>query len=115
MAAPKNDKARKAWLAGLKDGDEVGIQYVVGGDPRIIRIDSVDRGKIRIVHSSFRRTDGGCDCGHYLVPISEELRTKERLMKLRYKIGEAIGLGGYGLTDKQILAIAAILWPEVKT
>jgi hypothetical protein len=123
MERPKNDKARKAWLAGLNDGNEAawldGDTYRIG----IIKRD-VEESEIRLVCGGLavgwfttatgkgvhvERTIG------WLIPVTAEIKAK---VAHRAKVhGLRRVLSGrcfyVEFTDDQILAVTAILWPEV--
>lgn len=122
--AQKNDKAHKAWLAGLKDGDEAAV---IDDDGACHGVGIVYRYKSRdeISLGSFRFTAkiGRSSLGHYratgfcwLVPVTDELRaaaskrkavdeTEDQLSKVRFTQWRQF-------TDDQLLAVSAILWPE---
>lgn len=120
MTAPKNDKARKAWLAGLKDGDEVAIVNE-RGDCHLVKIhrrsfafhcagrEFTLRGGKRIKRERYDNTPT------YLMPITEEMRRRKYVEGLRERLIAACRSSGMReFTDAKILAVSAILWPEVK-
>lgn len=113
---PKNDKARKTWLASLKDGDEV-AWIAEGSGPRRVTVKrgrdmfvgqncqftfATGKGKI----NNWRSTDG------WIVPLDavrQEVRAteaRERLERVKWQSWQKQA------TDEQALACAAIMWPE---
>jgi hypothetical protein len=129
MTAPKNDKARKAWLAGLKDGDEVAVIDSSGEALDICAVRRTNRDDLFTTQGGYFTLKTGRRCLGYpdaigyswLVPVTQELRDKSAKHKLagaaRMEIGRITGYEwryGKRFTDAQILAVSAILWPEVK-
>lgn len=121
MNPPKNDKARKEWLASLKDGEEV----VVIGESKMSTT-KVSRCKY---HPEFtddqRRTftlasgkEVGKNC--WLVPLTEEHKRQIQRTQLFASARSRMNRVGFmpwscldvKATDEQALACAAIMWPE---
>lgn len=122
MTPPKNDKARKEWLASLKDGDEVAI---LGDRQSVITIirrcryreEFTDDQCRRFTLATGKERDGWGN--RWIVPLTDELRAQivrdetvarargklSRLYFARHAIDDAV-------TDDQALACAAIMWPE---
>jgi hypothetical protein len=124
----KNDKARKEWLAGLKDGDEVAM---VDEDGEVRGIGPVQH---RLYPPSFgvdsqrftlrtgKRIAAGSTAGGWIVPLTDDVRARHeqekrvlRAIDRLQQIGRFWGSTGWRqFTDDQILAVSAILWPEQK-
>lgn len=125
MTPPKLDKERRAWLASLKDGDEVawvcdyspalimkilvGRDYFTGTDEKESHCRATftkSQGKGRQGARVFRSTSG------WIVPVTEELRKEHAVAKYRVQLGRA-DFSSTGRVDAdKILATAAILWPR---
>lgn len=119
---PKNDKARKAWLASLKDGDEVVWQTQAG--TVLVGTVSTFRDRFSVCDRAFTLKTGTAaagwnrQSGHYLadgwlVPVTDELRSqaahacaRDQLKRLNWTDWQ------HKFTSEQILAVAAILWPK---
>ncbi len=116
---PKLDKARREWLAGLKDGDEVAILTERGYWRAIVSryYDEFSTGNgsgsytlgsgqkfLRRGHSGYGSTPA------WLVPPTDEMRATWRMEELRTKVKLAVG----SLTNEQVVAIAAVLFPDPK-
>lgn len=117
---PKNDRARKAWLASLKDGD-----YVAVVGPPFSYSARVQRSPLRCfvvktghwMLSQFTLTTGKGMHDRWLMPLTDELRVRIEhealLADLRRRLrGFSWYAGPDGATDDKVLACAAILWPE---
>ncbi len=124
MTPPKNDKARKEWLASLKDGEKVAV--------------CDDRDRMRIASISYRAmhrqvfyvTESGqftvatgkrVGSDAWIIPLTDELRKQIARATLvtsaRTKMaGVMFAPWGFNVTgaatDDQALACAAIMWPE---
>lgn len=116
---PKLDKARKEWLASLKEGDEVAsaserdgericpaigrvqnsfYEYISGGGSRSYSLNSG-----RSPAPTYGAQDGG---QRYLVPVTDEIR---RRVRLRTWLAMGPRIQWQDVTDEQIEAIAKIL------
>lgn len=115
MTAPKNDKARKAWLAGLKNGDVVAA---INEHGEVIEVAAIrwlkfagmwDAGRHRYLEKSGKRSgrDG------WIVPVTDEQRAEFSKKKAadfaRGKLGAAYHRAGFReFTDDQILAVSGL-------
>ena len=124
----KNDKARKAWLAGLKDGDGIATMDDAGS---VLGIGTVTRS---LYTDEFRVESIGCFTsklgkggrGHrgahgclWLVPLTEDMRAafekRKAADRARSRIQSLNRFGGMPeFSDDQALAAAAILWPAAE-
>ncbi len=127
MMPPKNDAARKAWLHGLKDGDEVAWLA-----PRRVQLINVRRGREgeflytsgtqfnnRMTHTFTAATGKGKHTGYadsadgWIVPVTPEHRRTVTAHAARERIIGAMSSSGLReFSDEQILQAAAILWPS---
>lgn len=124
---PKNDAARKAWLRGLKDGDEVA--WVSHCQTRIIAVRRGRGGEFlytlgtqfnnRMTHTFTAATGKGKQTGYadsadgWIVPVTPEHRRAVAAQAARERIIRAMSSSGLReFTDEQLLQVAAILWPS---
>ena len=116
MNPPKNDKARKAWLASLKDGDEV-AWVAEGSGPRRV---TVKRGRDTFTsqHCQFTlatgkgKTDNWRSTDGWIVPLGPVLR-ETRVGEARERLERVKWQSWHGkVSDEQSLACATILWPD---
>jgi hypothetical protein len=115
---PKLDKARKAWLAGLKAGDEV-TRIFESGAPSIAMVDRADADVIRLEGNGHweaprytRKSGTSTSKRGWIVPVTAEYRQQALISKLRSKLQWSTRDLWRDAIDEQILAVAAILWPE---
>lgn len=123
-AQHRNDAARKAWLQGLKDGDEVA--WVGSGQTQIITVrrghaafywTSGTQHNNRVTHSfTFAtgkgvKTDYSDSADGWLWPVTDEHRQAVRAHEARHALRTA-HWSSADFTDDQILAAAAALWPN---
>lgn len=125
--APKNDKARKAWLAGLKDGDEVAN---ITDDGRVLGFGPVHRsqngpyflfGAQVGCRSLFTVKSGKAQPAHWhaegwIVQKTPGLVEQHKLNVLAraacVELGRMSEYQWRQLPTDKILAVSAILWPE---
>jgi len=118
----KNDKARKEWLAGLKDGD-----IIASEDAHGVRVGKVSRsgykrggecfwlnGARYTVATGRKITRPGYSSTlAWLIPATDEIKRTHDITQKRERIIASCSHSGLrAFTDAQILAIAAILWPS---
>lgn len=125
--APKNDAARKAWLRGLKDGDEV--TWVSHCQTRIIAIRRGREGEFlctvgtqfnnRMTYIFTAATGKGKHTGYadsadgWIVPVTPEHRRTVAAQAARERIIGAMSRSGLReFSEEQLLKVAAILWPS---
>lgn len=129
MTAPKNDKARKAWLAGLKDGEEVAN---VTDDGRVLGFGPVNRSlhdpcflfgaqtgnRPRFSLATGKAKPYYWHAEGWIVPKTPELVEQHKLNVLAraacVELGKMSEYQWRQLPTEKILAVSAILWPEVK-
>ncbi len=121
MKPPKNDKTRKAWLASLKDGDEVAV--ITERRTKIVKLHRSSR------YPNELRADGECftvASGKYpgedrwLIPATDDLKAsvvRDDLIRCARLRMCAVGFEPWSTrnvkaTDDQAIACAAIMWPE---
>jgi hypothetical protein len=124
VTPPKNDKARKEWLASLKDGDEV----VVIGESKML-ITKVRRCNYRSEFTDDQRRTftlaSGKEIGgkRWIVPLTSALleqimhsiqvqNARSRMSNVAFAGFAYHSAGAQKATDDQALACAAIMWPE---
>ena len=127
---PRLTKERKAWLASLKDGDEVAV---IDEDGRISNITTVRRHPYQEGFVSGRDFGGNADFGlsgksypyhnsrrrDWIVPITDEIKHSLAMRKLRQEFCSWCGYNSTNstrqstVTDNQLIAIARILGWEV--
>jgi hypothetical protein len=116
VTPPKNDKARKAWLVSLNDGDEVAWIAGGSGSRRVTIMRARDTFVGRDCHftiatgkgktGNWRSTEG------WIVPLDtvrQEVRAteaRERLERVKWQFWQKQA------TDEQVLACAAVMWPK---
>lgn len=124
--APKNDAARKAWLRGLEDGDEVA--WVSHCQTQIVPIrrgrdafywTSGTQYNNRMTHSfTFAtgkgvKTDYADSADGWIVPVTPEHRRTVAAQAARERIIGAMSRSGLReFSEEQLLKVAAILWPS---
>ncbi len=115
--APRNDATRKAWLRNLKEGDEVA--WIDGYRPKIISVKRDRDGNFKYQSYHFTQATGKGKANNYrdtkgwIVPITDECRRIVAAYKAREDLVEAMSRSGLKeFSDEQILAVAAILWPN---
>ena len=120
MNPPKNDKARKEWLASLKDGDEVAVcddrgRMMVASVIRYKYFHLTGSGEYTVATGKRVRREG------WMLPLTDEHRKQIARAALvtsaRTKMaGVLFAPWGFNVTgaatDDQALACAAIMWPE---
>lgn len=115
----KCDKARREWLTGLVDGAAVAV----------VRDDGVVEsiGKILLLHDCFRvvgkvfTIKTGKSIGtvnsyvRWIVPLTPQIQASWELEKRRAEAASKLSCfrGWYELPAEKVLAVAAILWPDV--
>ena len=116
MKPPGLTKERRAWLASLKDGDEVAV--VGGGSPTIRQV--VIRNNwpaLRYGSRAISLTKGGRldldSCCEWVVPATDEHRRSVLIGQTRIRLSSLSWATWGGVTDEQIAAIATILgWDQ---
>lgn len=125
MTAPKNDKARKEWLAGLKPGGEAMAVDEVGSVLFYGTVILSNRGQGWHLGGRYFTKATGKEIGRksqlswLASPTKEGRETHRKAVRVRECRGKLSAVGYYGwmgiekkFTDAQILAVSAILWPE---
>lgn len=121
MTAPKNDKARKAWLAGLKGGDHAAALDSEGNVTAVGPVTWSAHSALwslsgRRYTAKTGKREGGTG---WLVPVTDEMKKNFELERAasaaRDKIRQLSYWDWNRFSSTQILAVSAILWPEVKT
>lgn len=128
LTPPKNDKARKAWLASLKDGDEVVWQRQAGA-VRVGTISTIcdrfsvcDRAftlKAGTAVAGWNSRDGHYLADGWLLPVTDELRSQAaREVAIKCALNQIRRLDWHDwakLDGVKLLAIAAILATNTST
>lgn len=117
MTAPKNDKARKAWLAGLKDKSVVAVLDDRGSVTFVGQVTFYSYAQAWSINGRRYTVKTGKRSGSagWIVPATDAMKTalavKQAADRARDKLSR-IGWQWTQFTDDQILAVSAILWPE---
>lgn len=120
----KNDRARKAWLAGLQDGetvaiaDDKGVLLDVFG---VTRRATADHFWVSCFGSFTLKTGRGTARRGvlWIIPATEYMKAERAKRKaadqMRGRFQSVDRINGWrAFTDEQIASAAAILWPDAK-
>ncbi len=126
MTAPKNDKARKEWLAGLKTGDLVAVIDDAGALLDVFKVTRRDVcedfwvscwGSFTLKTGRGKGKSGGARGGTWLAQVTDEMRarheSRQAAGRARDRLSGIDPIGGWRMfSDEQVVSAAAILWPE---